>query len=155
MPQWIEVLTIVGLAALPVSELRGAIPLALFQFQFDPWLSFGLAVLGNMLPVPLLLLGLNRLIAFCQRFPFPKKMLAGWMVRTQRKHSKNFKRFGAVALILFVAIPFPATGAWTGSLAAVLFGIPFRFSLPLIGVGVLIAGVIVTFTGLGILALGQ
>ncbi len=148
-------MTVIVFAATPVFELRGAIPLALLQYEFDPWIAYGLAVIGNLLPVPFLLLGLKYLIQFSQRFPWFHKMFEWWTERTQRKHSKNFERFGALALILFVAIPFPATGAWTGSLAAVLFAVPFKVAFPLITVGVLIAGAIVTLASIGILAIGH
>ena len=71
--------------------------------------------------------------------------------RTRRKHSKKFEKWGALALITFVAIPLPITGGWSGALAAFVFGIPFKKALPLIFSGVIIAGVIVTgLTGLSL-----
>jgi uncharacterized membrane protein len=153
MPTWLEPFSVIVLAATPIIELRGAIPLALFQYELNPWTAYALAVFGNLLPVPILFLGLSWLIQWVERFPVLKRPLDWWQERTHRKHSDTFKRFGALALILFVAIPLPATGAWTGSLAAVLFAIPFRIALPLITVGVLIAGAIMTLASLGILAI--
>lgn len=149
----IQILTVIVFAATPVFELRGSIPLAMLTYEADPWIAYGLAVFGNLLPVPILLLGLNKLIEFSQRIPWFHRMFEWWTKRTQRKHSKKFERYGAIALILFVAVPLPVTGAWTGSLAAVLFGIPFRVAFPLIAIGVLISGAIVTtLVNLGMMA---
>ncbi|MDD3170245.1 MAG: small multi-drug export protein, partial [Candidatus Pacebacteria bacterium] len=70
---------------------------------------------------------------------------------TRQKHSERFNKSKELALVLFVAIPFPVTGAWTGSLCAFLFDIPFARALPLIFLGVVIAGVIVALLSLGII----
>jgi len=152
MSEWLQSLTVVALAAAPVVELRGAIPLALFQYELTPWAAAGLAVLGNLIPVPLLLLGLPRLLDWSRRFAWLARPLDWWTARTRRKHSSTFVRLGAAALIVFVAVPLPATGAWTGSLAAVLFGVPFRLALPLIALGVVVAATAVTLISLGILS---
>ncbi|MBU2617583.1 MAG: small multi-drug export protein, partial [Euryarchaeota archaeon] len=75
-----------------------------------------------------------------------------WLfTRTHRKHNERFEKYGAIALSLFVAVPLPVTGAWTGCAAAFVFGIKFRHALPAILLGVLIAGVVVTLTCLGVL----
>ncbi len=148
MPPLSQLALVLAVAALPVSELRGAIPLALLRFEFDPWLAYGAGVLGNLLPVPFLLLGLERLIAWAPRVPLLRDGVRWWTARTRRKHSKAFERFGALALVLFVAVPLPVTGAWTGSLAAVLFGVPLRWSALLIALGVLLAGVVVSLATL-------
>jgi len=151
MQPWIEALSVLLVAAAPIVELRGAIPLALFHYQFDPLQAFGLAVIGNLLPVPPLLLGLGTLLRLAQRLPILERGLRWWTQRTQRHHASAFDRLGALALILFVAIPLPATGAWTGCLAAVLFGVPFRVAFPLIALGVLLAGILITLGSLGLL----
>lgn len=151
----INALVVLAVAASPVLELRGAIPLALFQYGFDPFSAYGLAVLGNVLPVPALLLGLGKLLAFAGGVSWLHPAVDWWVQRTRRAHSKPFERWGAVALVLFVAVPLPATGAWTGCLGAALFGVPFRAALPLIALGVLIAGALVTLISLGVLSLGR
>jgi len=155
MPTLSHALLVMALAATPVSELRGAIPLALFQFKFEPWSALGLAVVGNLLPVPFLLLGLGKARLLAQRVPSLQRILTWWMDRTTRQHAGKFERFGAVVLVAFVAIPFPATGAWTASLAAVLFGVPFRQAFGLIALGVVVAGGVVTLASLGVLSLGK
>ena len=70
--------------------------------------------------------------------------------RTRKKHNGKFEKWGALALITFVAIPLPVTGGWSGALAAFVFGIPFKKALPLIFLGVIIAGAIVTGLSLGV-----
>jgi len=152
MQTWTEAFSVLVVAAAPVVELRGAIPLALFQYQFDPLSAFGLAVIGNLLPVAPLLLGLSTLMRLAQRLPMLARGLDWWAQRTQRHHIDSFERLGAVALILFVAIPLPATGAWTGCLAAVLFRVPFRVAFPLIALGVVLAGILITLGSLGVLS---
>lgn len=152
MQTWSEAISVLVVAAAPVVELRGAIPLALFQYQFDPLTAFGLAVIGNLLPVAPLLLGLDTLMRLTQRLSILQRGLHWWVERTQRRHARAFARLGALALVLFVAIPLPATGAWTGCLAAVLFGVPFRVAFPLIAVGVLLSGILITLGSLGVLS---
>lgn len=151
MQTWTHVFGVLLVAAAPLIELRGAIPLALFQYQFDPLPAFGLAVIGNLLPVAPLLLGLNALMRFAHRFPILAQGLAWWAKRTQRRQASSFERLGAVALVLFVAIPLPATGAWSGCLAAVLFGVPFWVAFPLIALGIVLAGILITLGSLGLL----
>jgi uncharacterized membrane protein len=141
------VLLVVGVSAAPFAELRGGIPLALSQ-GFTPAAAFLLAVLGNIAVVPILLLGLEVGEALLARWPFTRRILEWVFTRTRRK-GRLIERWGPPALILLVAIPLPGTGAWTGALAARLFGIPLRKALPWIVIGVLIAGGVVLAASLG------
>ncbi|MFH1609277.1 MAG: small multi-drug export protein [Candidatus Bipolaricaulota bacterium] len=149
---WGAVAKVVLLSAAPIAELRGGLPLAL-ALGYDPLPAYLLAVAGNLLPVPVLLLGLTRLLPLLRRFPGPLGRAAerylAWQERRQRG---RFERFGEWALVLLVAIPLPATGAWTGALVATLLGVSPRRALPLIGLGVLLAGAIVLFAALGLIA---
>jgi len=142
-----------GVAALPISELRGAIPLALVQYQMPPAWAYGLSVTGNLIPVALLLPVLAVFVQGLSRFEIFTKLFEWLFARTRRRFSAHYARWGAIALVIFVAVPLPMTGAWTGCLMAYLFGIPFRYALPLIGLGVMIAGLLVTLSTLGILRL--
>lgn len=127
------------IAASPIAELRGAIPFGLSQ-GLPLHLVFPLAILGNLIPVVLLLKILPRF--------FPQWLWA----HTHKRHKNKFARWGEFALIPLVAIPLPFTGAWTGSLAAIVFGIPFKKSLLLISVGVVMAAIIVSLLTLGVLS---
>lgn len=148
-----EILTVLFIAALPISELRGAIPVAIGVYGFDPVTAYLLGVLGNLLPVPILLKFLEPMMALLRRSAILEGFVHWLFARTRRRHGALMERLGAVALVLFVAVPLPATGAWTGALMAHLFGIPFRYALLLIALGVCIAGVIVTLATLGVITL--
>jgi len=149
----LAVLKVVGLSAAPVAELRGGLPLAL-SLGLPPAAAYIIAVLGNLLPVPFLLWALSRLVPLLPRLP---GALGGWAARylawQERRHARRFARLGEAALVLVVAVPLPATGAWTGCLLAALFGIPPGRAFPFIALGVLIAGGVVLAAGLGLLAL--
>jgi len=140
-------------AALPIVELRGAIPWAL-TIGHLPWPeAYLFAVLGNMIPVVPLLLFLGPVSEVLRRIPLLDRFFL-WLFARTRRRSGVIEKYGALGLVLFVAIPLPVTGAWTGSAAAFLFGIPFRKALPLILFGVCIAGVIVTAAVLAGVSLG-
>ena len=141
---------VIVLSAAPVSELRGAIPLALGHFNFSIQKAVFLSVFGNMRPVIPLLLGLNKFSEIALKIPVLNRLLNWWFART-RKHSDVVEKYEALGLILFVAIPLPVTGAWSGCVAAYLLGIKFKYALPCIFAGVLIAAAIVTLASVGIL----
>ena len=133
--------TILITAALPISELRGAIPLAL-AMELSPLKAYLISVLGNLIPVIPLLFFLEPLAAKLRHIGVFEKFFTWLFERTKRKASL-IERFEALGLILFVAIPLPITGAWTGCVAASLFKIRFRYAFLSIMLGVLIAGLIV------------
>ena len=147
LPSWLVTLLA---AALPVSELRGAIPLAIGVYGYDPWQAYLLAVLGNLLPVVPLLLFLGPVSDWLRRFIFWDKFFTWLFSRTWRKYIREHESFGLTALALFVAVPLPVTGAWTGCAIAFLVGFRFWPAFAAISIGVLLAGVIVTATVLGV-----
>ena len=143
-------------AMTPVGELRLAIPLALLTYDLAWYVALPVAIAGNMAPVLILVPGLRRISAVLLSFPNPAGRLLLWQQeRVRRVQGPRFEKYGALALILLVAIPLPMTGAWTGSLASWVFGIPPRRAIPLIAVGVAIAGVVVTAIALSGIGLGR
>ena len=149
-----ELITII-VAALPVSELRGAIPLAIFTFKLPLAEAFFLSILGNLLPIIPLLLFLGPVSEKLRHFKIWRRFFDRLFERTRRKASV-VEKYEAVGLILFVAIPLPVTGAWTGCIAASLFKIRFRYAFWAISAGVIIAAIVVsalTIAGRGILLL--
>jgi len=138
-----NVLVVLGIAASPISELRGAIPVAITGFHFPWYYAFLLAIIGNLLPVPFILLFLDTLSRLLSKIGIFKRMLQ-WLFEHTRRRGKIIQRYERIGLILFVAIPLPVTGAWTGSLAAVLFGLKFKHAFLSIFAGIVIAGIIVT-----------
>jgi uncharacterized membrane protein len=147
----IESLITLALSAAPVAELRGGLPYALSRGA-ESGVAYGLAVVGNLLVVPLLLLGFRRLERLLRTWRPSARLLDALFERTRRK-GRRVERFGAVGLVLLVAIPLPGTGAWTGAIAAVLLGVRPRRAFVLIALGVLVAGVLVLFASLGAFAL--
>jgi len=149
----LAVLKVVGLSAAPISELRGGLPLGLALGLSPAW-AYTVAVFGNILPIPLLLWGLAQLLPLLPQLPGTLGELARrYLAWQRRRHSSRFARLGDLALVLVVAVPLPATGAWTGALVATLLGIPPRRAFPYIVLGVLIAGGIVLAAGLGLFSL--
>ena len=139
------------ISMLPISELRGAIPVAIGVYNLNPAEAYFIAVIGNMIPVVFILKYINPVSKYLMsRSKFFNKFFTYLFERTRKKHNGKFEKWGALALIAFVAIPLPVTGGWSGALAAFVFGIPFKKALPLIFLGVIIAGVIVTALSLGV-----
>ena len=140
------------IAMSPIFELRGSIPVALGVYHLPVWLAFLISVLGNIVPVVFILLLLESVSGYLSRHSrFSSRFFAWLFERTRKKHAKTFEYGRDLALMIFVAIPMPFTGAWTGALCAFVFGIPFKRAFPAIAGGVVIAGIIVTLTTLGII----
>ena len=136
-------LVVLIIAALPILELRGALPVAINLFNFPWYYALLLAIVGNILPVPFILLFLDTASRLLSKVAFFERILK-WLFERTRRRGKVIERYERIGLMLFVAIPLPITGAWTGSLAAVLFGLKFKHAFLSIFVGILIAGIIVT-----------
>jgi len=140
------------IAMSPIFELRGSIPVALGVLHLTWWSAYLISVLGNIVPVVFILLGLESVSGYLSRHASFFNRFFTWLFeRTRKKHARTFEDGKALALMLFVAIPLPFTGAWTGALCAFVFGIPFKKAFISIAGGVVIAGIIVTLTTLGII----
>jgi len=147
IPGWL--MTMIA-AALPISEVRGAIPLAIGVYGFSPLQAYLLSVLGNLLPIIPLLLFLGPVSDFLRRFSIGDRFFSWPFARTRSKYIKDHENFGLTALAVFVAIPLPMTGAWTGCVIAFLLGFRFWPAFAAIAAGVLIAGVVVTAAVMGV-----
>jgi uncharacterized membrane protein len=140
------------LAALPVTELRAAVPVALTVFGLPAWSVFFYSALGNALPAFLVLGGLPPLIAWAKRrSPGLDRVLTKYFLHLENKHRRKFERYSPLALAPFVAIPLPMTGVWTGAVLAVLFGLPKCSALLAVLLGMLLADVIVLLIAQGAL----
>lgn len=144
------------LSALPLTELRASIPVAgtvmAGEWCWPWWKTYLLAVFGNMLPVPFILMLLGPASRWLSRWKVFDRFFTWLFDRSRKKVSRHIERYEALGLAAFVAIPLPVTGAWTGSVAAFVFGIPFRLALPSIFLGVLTAGAIITLITEGVLS---
>ena len=140
-------------AMLPIIELRGAIPLGAV-LGMPWWQSFLLGVAGNMVPVPLILIFITKVIEWMSRSKiraFCK--FANWLNRKAEKNREKIERYSFWGVCLFVAIPLPATGAWTGSLVASTIEMRFWKALLSTFIGVLIAGTIMTLGSYSIVSI--
>ncbi len=146
-------LTVILTGALPVLEVRGALPLALFYYDFPPLKAYLLAVLGNSLPIIPVLFSLTYFSEYLMRkFYYINRFLNWLFERTRQRHGDHFEsyRWMPFALFIFVAIPLPLTGAWSGMLAALIFGIKFWKATLAITLGILTAGgTVLAITQLG------
>jgi len=138
------------LAMLPVTELRGSIPWATFVLELNWQGALGWSILGNLLIVPFILLLLDPARRLLGRFPLFGRFF-DWLLARTRRRGKVVERYRAIGLAMFVSIPLPVTGAWTGAVAAYVFGIRFWPALLAIAVGVCIAGTIVTMACQGLI----
>lgn len=140
------------LSTLPVSELRGAIPLGLLFYKLPILTTYLVAVLGNILPVIFILRYLDFFYRYLCRWKYGERFFT-WLFKRTRVYEEKYEKYGAIFLLFFVAIPLPITGAWTGSVIAFVLGIRFWYAFPAISGGVLVAGVLVTLASLGIINL--
>ena len=144
-----QFLSVFGLAMVPVFELRGAIPVGVAA-EMPFWTVFLTAFLGNLLPVPFLILFTRRVFEWLRT---KSALLERFVSRLERKAASKedlLKKYELLGLCILVAIPLPGTGAWTGSLVAAVFDIRLKHAFPVIALGVLIAGIIVSVVTYGV-----
>lgn len=133
-------------SAIPITEQRATIPLGIY-WDMNPWLVFLLAFIGSLMPVPFLLLLYTRILALLSRVSW-----LSWLTQAidqkVRRYAQKFEKSTEAALIIFVAIPLPGTGLWTGSMVASLLGFNFVKSLICVTLGGLISatGLTLVFT---------
>ena len=147
---WSKELATLVIAAMPIGELRAALPIGLTVYHLDFWPVFILSVFGTLTAAIVVMAVLDPITRFARKYSQPINRALEWLFeRTRKRHQSKFDKYRDLALIIFVAIPLPFTGAYTGALAAYVFGIPFRRAFPLIAIGVIIAAAIVTAVTLG------
>lgn len=137
-----ELITVV-MAMLPVAELRAALPVAINVFHLPWYQAYYLSVIGNLIPVPFLLLFFDAVSKLIQKTKIGKRFI-DWLLRHTARRTGVIEKYKFTGLIVFVAIPLPLTGAWTGALASYILGMKFWTSFLAISIGVIIAGIIVT-----------
>lgn len=139
------------IAMIPIAELRVSIPLALGAYKLSILSSYFYSVAGNIVPVFFILYFIDPVSKFLMKhFQIFNKFFTWLFDHTRVKFEGKYAKYGAIALVIFVAIPLPMTGAWTGALASFLFQIPRKSGVVLVSIGVLLAGVIVTLASLGV-----
>ena len=147
-----ELLLTLLIGAAPILELRGAIPFGAAH-GLPLWAAAAAAVLGNILPVPFLMLFLRRVFAWLRKRSARLDAFVRRQEARARKHGHMVRRYGLLGLFILVAIPLPGTGAWTGSLVAAMLDLPVRSALPAIAAGVIVAGLLVALMTGGVIHL--
>ncbi len=140
--------TVILTAALPVVEVKGAIPVGI-SLGLTPIHSLFLSLIGSMIPVPFILFSIRPIFNYMRRTKIFKKLAYRLTNRSMAKSGK-IQRYGVWGLLVFVAIPLPGTGVWSGSLIAALLDMRFKWAFPAIFVGNVIAGILITALSYGV-----
>ncbi len=136
----------------PIIELRGALPIAT-GMGVEWYIALPIAIIGNIVPVPFIIIFIKKIFDWMSK---QQGFLAKIVVKMEEKafsKKDTIEKYGPWGLWLFVAIPLPGTGAWTGALIAAMMGISLKKSFPAIATGVITAGVVVAFVSYGAAAL--
>jgi uncharacterized membrane protein len=142
---WEQILRIFFISMLPIGELRVSIPLAIAAYHWSYPLAFLIGVLGNLVFIyPLTWLLDTILLKWVENNWFGYRILEKILTRAQNKTKEVYQRWAKWGLMAFVAIPLPLTGAWTGTVGARLLGLSRRDTFFYVGLGVIVAGLIVT-----------
>jgi uncharacterized membrane protein len=139
LPQWFQIFFF---SMVPWLEARYVIPLSMLQYGWEWQQALPLAVAGNILPIPFILLFFGYVENFLRNYPFWVKIMDWLFTRTRKKANSRIRKYEYFGLFLFVAAPIPFTGGWTGALIAYLFDLKFSRSLIAIFTGIVVAAVI-------------
>ena len=145
-------LVVFGVSMVPLIELRGAIPYGV-AFGLPLWLTYIIAIVGNMLPVPIIYFFARKILVWGADKPVVGNFFT-WCLEKGEKGGKKLQATAGkglfVALLLFVGIPLPGTGAWTGTLAASILDMNFKSSVLAVMLGVILAGIIMALASMGL-----
>lgn len=142
-------LTVMLTAALPIIELRGAIPVGI-SLGLSPIHAASIAFIGSLIPVPFILFTIRPIFNYLKTTKLFKNMVHKITERSINNNSGKIQKYGVWGLILIVAIPLPGTGVWSGSLIAALMNMRFKWAFPAILVGNLIAGIFIMGLSTGV-----
>lgn len=137
---------------IPIVELRGAVPIGI-GMGLEEWMVYIIAVVGNMIPVPFIYLFARKLLLWGKDKKFIGKFFTFCLEKGEKGGKKLTQKAGKglfIALMLFVGIPLPGTGAWTGMLAASMLDMDFKSSMLAVMLGVIIAGIIMGVASMGV-----
>ena len=145
---WGQILITFFISMVPIIELRGAIPIAT-GMELSVKYAIPVAIIGNILPVPFIILFIKKIFAWMRNFSPKLNRIVDKMEAKAEKNKEKVLKYAFWGLFLFVAIPLPGTGAWTGALVAAMLDMPLKKAFPSIALGVLGAGVIISFLSYG------
>ena len=152
----IKYLTVILISMVPLIELRGAVPIAIGQ-GIDPLLALGICMISNMVPVPIIYFFARKFLLWGSRQKHIGKFCSFFVEKGEKAGQKLVKKTGRgglfLALLLFVGIPVPGTGAWTGTLAASFLHMGFKSTVVSVSLGVLLAGIIMGTASVAVLGI--
>lgn len=137
------------ISLMPILELRGGL-IAASLLNVEYFRALIISIIGNILPIPFILLFIEKILIWLDSFK-PTKKISNMLKNKVKKNKTNIEKYGYVGLILFVGIPLPGTGAWTGALIAALMQLDFKKSLICIFIGILLASIIMSILAYGLL----
>ncbi len=143
-----QILMTFFVSMVPIIELRGALPLATSS-GLSPWIAIPVAVVGNLVPVPFIILFIRKIFSWMRRL-LPRLNSLVDRLEEKGKSKRDLINKGAFwGLFILVAIPLPGTGAWTGALVAAMLDLRLKSAFPAIALGVVAAGIVVAFASYG------
>lgn len=149
---WGHILATFFVSMIPVIELRAALPIGI-GLGLHPLVSYCICIVGNMLPVPFIILFIRRIFHWLRaKSPFWANLVSK-LEKKAEKQSDIVAKYALLGLYIFVAIPLPGTGAWTGALIAALMDMRLRRAFPVIALGVMTAGLVMLLISVSIAAL--
>lgn len=143
-----KIITTLFISMVPIIELRGAIPVAT-GMQLSPWIAIPVAMIGNLIPIPFIIIFIKKIFAWMRTVSPKLNGIVDKMEHKAEKNKEKVMKYAFWGLALFVAIPLPGTGAWTGALVAAMLDMPLKKAFPSIVVGVLGAGILISFLSYG------
>jgi len=141
LPHWFQIFFF---SMIPWFESRYVLPYAILGLGWEWWQAFPIAILGNILPIPFILLFFHYVEKWLRNYKFWTNLMDWLFAKTRKRADKKIKDYEYLGLFLFVAVPLPSTGAWTGALIAYLFDLDFKKSLLTIFIGVVTAALVMT-----------
>ena len=149
---WGKIITTFFISMVPIIELRGAIPYAT-GMGLSPWIAIPVAMIGNLIPIPFIIIFIKRIFAWMRKVSPKLNKVVDKMEAKADKNKDKILKYAFWGLALFVGIPLPGTGAWTGALVAAMLDMPLKKAFPSVIIGVLIAGAIMSFISYGAAAI--
>lgn len=147
-----KIITTFFISMVPIIELRGAIPYAT-GMGLAPEIAIPVAMIGNLVPIPFIILFIKKIFAWMRKVSPKLNKVVDRMEAKAEKNKEKVLRYAFWGLVLFVAIPLPGTGAWTGALVAAMLDMPLKKAFPSVVLGVLGAGIVVAFVSYGAAAI--
>lgn len=138
-----QIISTLFISMVPIIELRGAIPIAA-GMGLSPYIAIPVAMIGNMLPIPIIILFVKKVFAFMRKLSPKLNGIVDWFEKKADKNKEKVLKYEFWGLALFVAIPLPGTGGWTGALVAAMLDMPLKKAMPSIIIGILGAGTILS-----------